>query len=87
MGYLQKAPGKGTFGVYKIDGQDIPVINQERKEDCGPSCIGLILGMMGHAAASSVTAAYLRALSQDPATQGAAYRPAPEDAGVIITPG
>lgn len=85
MAYLQKAPGKGSFGTIQIGSVKVPVINQEKDEDCGPSCIGLVLRLVGHLKGMQATPTTLRANSQSVGDLG--YRPSARDAGATITAG
>jgi hypothetical protein len=77
MAYLTVAPGKGTFTTVKVDSVRVPAIHQEKLEDCGPSCIDLVLRMTRYHGADDILPSALRAASQD--SSGFAYRPSPQD--------
>ena len=81
MAFLTKAPGKGTFTTLTVGGTKVPAINQEKLEDCGPSCIGLVLRMTKYKNADAIPSAWLRAASQ--ASSGLSYSPAAADVGGV----
>ncbi|MGA3402461.1 MAG: hypothetical protein ABSC95_24895 [Acetobacteraceae bacterium] len=77
MTYLTVAPGHGAFTTVNVGGVKVPAIRQEKLEDCGPSCIGLVLRMTKYAGADGILPSALRSASQ--ASSGFYYRPAPSD--------
>ncbi len=64
---------------------EVPSIEQERLEDCGPSCVGLVLRLTGHTDAASITPQDLRSASQR--AGGRSYRPAFTDANPLFRGG
>ena len=76
MAFLTKVPGVGQFMTITVDGMKVPGIQQEKLEDCGPSCVGLVLRMARYDGADTITPANLRAASQ---LSVGGYRPAVDD--------
>lgn len=66
------------FSTTQVSGfGTVPSIAQQKGQDCGPSCVGLVLRMTGYQDADSITPQDLRTASQQAGGRG--YRPAVGD--------
>ena len=77
MTYLIPGPTHGNYGAYKVAGNMVPVIAQQKALECIPASIGLVLRLKKHPEATGMTTAKLRAISQQYGPQY--YRPAVQD--------
>lgn len=81
MTFLTPVLEEGVFTTVQVGNLAVPTINQQKREECGGCCVGLVLRMTGSANANAISPQMLRTESQN---HKAYYRPHPAE--VIVGP-